>query len=137
MREECSISRRKRRQFTPEFQAEAVRLTQVGDRSIAKVADDLDLTETSLREWVKPAEADAGRGAPDALATLEREELTPLRRRTRRSAWSAKSRNRRPPSSRRREREVRVHPFEVGLPHHHPLSGARRVRERLPSRRAR
>jgi transposase len=56
MREECSMARRKR----PKFRAEAVRLTQVGDRSIAKVAEDLDLTETSLREWVKRAEVDAG-----------------------------------------------------------------------------
>jgi transposase len=80
MREECSMARRKRRQFTPEFRAEAVRLTQVGDRSIAKVAEDLDLTETSLREWVKRAEVDAGRGAPEALTTSEREELARLRR---------------------------------------------------------
>jgi len=36
--------RRKRRAFTPEFKAEAVRLCAVGDRSIAQVADDLDLT---------------------------------------------------------------------------------------------
>lgn len=74
------MARRKRRQFTPEFRAEAVRLTQVGDRSIAKVAEDLDLTETSLREWVKRAEVDAGRGAPEALTTSEREELARLRR---------------------------------------------------------
>lgn len=74
------MARRKRRQFTPEFRAEAVRLTQVGDRSIAKVAEDLDLTETSLREWVKRAEVDAGRGAPEVLTTSEREELARLRR---------------------------------------------------------
>ena len=41
--------RRKRRKFTPEFKAEAVRLCKVGDRSIAQVAKDLDLTETALR----------------------------------------------------------------------------------------
>lgn len=74
------MARRKRRQFTPEFRAEAVRLTQVGDRTIAKVAEDLDLTETSLREWVKRAEVDAGRGAPGVLTTSEREELARLRR---------------------------------------------------------
>jgi transposase-like protein len=43
--------RRKRRVFTPEFTAEAVRLCKVGDRTIAQVAKDLDLTENSLREW--------------------------------------------------------------------------------------
>jgi transposase-like protein len=72
--------RRKRRAFTPEFKTEAVRLCRVGDRSIAQVADDLDLTETALREWVKRADIDSGKGPPDALNTAEREELAKLRR---------------------------------------------------------
>ena len=55
--------RRKRRAFTPEFKAEAVRLCRVGDRSVRQVADDLDLTETALRAWVKRADIDAGNGA--------------------------------------------------------------------------
>ena len=63
------MSRRKRRKFTPEFRAEAVKLCAVGDRTITQVATDLDLTETSLREWVKRAEIDAGRGAPGELTT--------------------------------------------------------------------
>ncbi|HSY24690.1 MAG TPA: IS3 family transposase [Polyangiaceae bacterium] len=74
------MARRKRRNFTPEFKAEAVRLTRLGDRSIGKVALDLDLTEGALREWVKRAEADAGNAAPETLTTAEREELTRLRR---------------------------------------------------------
>ncbi len=78
------MSRRKRRAFTPEFKTEAVRLTQVGERSIAQVAKDLDLTETALREWVKRAEVDAGKGPPGALATAEREELLRLRREVKR-----------------------------------------------------
>ena len=64
MREEMFMARRKRRQFTPEFKAEAVRLARVGDRSIGQVAADLDLTETALREWVRRAEADEGKGRP-------------------------------------------------------------------------
>jgi transposase len=42
--------KRSRRTFKPEFKAEAIRLRRVGDRSIAQVAKDLDLTETDLRE---------------------------------------------------------------------------------------
>lgn len=38
------MAKRKRRKFTPEFKAEAVRLCQAGDRSIGQVARDLDLT---------------------------------------------------------------------------------------------
>ena len=72
--------RRKRRAFTPEFKAEAVRLCRVGDRTIAQIAGDLDLTETALREWVTRADIDAGNGPPEALTTAEREELAKLRR---------------------------------------------------------
>ena len=75
---------RKRRVFTPEFRAEAVRLCKVGDRNISKVAKDLDLTENSLREWVKRADIDAGEGPPDALTTAERDELSRLRREVKR-----------------------------------------------------
>ena len=49
------MARRKRRSFTSEYKAEAVRLVQVWDRSIREVAKALDLTETALREWVKTA----------------------------------------------------------------------------------
>jgi transposase-like protein len=72
--------RRKRRALTPEFKAEAVRLCRVGDRTTTQVAADLDLTETALREWVKRADIDAGKGPPDALTTAEREEMARLRR---------------------------------------------------------
>ncbi len=80
MREELFMARRKRRKFTLEFKAEAVRLTQVPGASVAQVAKDLDLTETALREWTKRAEVDAGKGPPGVLTTAEREELTRLRR---------------------------------------------------------
>jgi transposase len=74
------MAKRKRRSFSPEFKAEAVRLCKVGDRSIKQVAKDLDLTETALRNWVKRAEIDAGSGPPEALTSAEREELVRLRR---------------------------------------------------------
>ncbi len=72
--------RRKRRAFTPEFKAGAVRLCKVGDRTVTQVAGDLDLTETALREWVKRADIDAGNGPPGALTSDERAELAQLRR---------------------------------------------------------
>ncbi|WP_437499251.1 IS3 family transposase [Sorangium sp. So ce1099] len=74
------MGRRKRRAFTPEFKAEAVRLAKASDRSIGQVAKDLDLTETALRDWIKRADTDAGHGPSGALTTPEREELQRLRR---------------------------------------------------------
>ena len=76
--------RRPRRSFTPEFRAEAVRLCRIGDRSVAQVAKDLDLTETALREWVQRADVDAGKGPAGALTSDERAELARLRRENRR-----------------------------------------------------
>ena len=78
------MSKRKRRAFSPEFKAKAVRLCQAGDRSVGQVAKDLGLTETSLRNWVKQAEVDAGGGPAGALTTAEKEELTRLRRENKR-----------------------------------------------------
>ena len=76
--------RRGRRSFTPEFKAEAVRLCRVGDRSVRQVAKDLDLTETALRDWVKRADVDVGKGLPPAITTDERDELRELRKRVKR-----------------------------------------------------
>jgi transposase-like protein len=78
------MARRKRRKFTAEFKADAVRLCTSGGRTVSQVATDLDLTETALREWVKRAAVDAGEGPAGALTTAEREELGELRRRVKR-----------------------------------------------------
>ena len=77
------MAKRKRRAFTKEFKAETVRLVRDSGKSVGAVARELDLTETALREWVRQAEIDAGRGAPGALTTEEREELGRLRRENR------------------------------------------------------
>ena len=52
------MARRAKRVFTDEFKREAVELTRSGDRSVAQVARDLDLTESALREWVRRAGID-------------------------------------------------------------------------------
>src|ERR671934_1165586 len=72
--------KRRRRSFSPEFKAEAVRVVRESGKSVSTVARELDLTETALRRWVIQAEVDAGRGGSGALTTDERAELTQLRR---------------------------------------------------------
>ncbi len=68
--------------YTAEQKADAVRLVrQVG--SVSEVAKDLDLTETSLRNWLRQAEIDDGRGPDGALTSEDRTELTRLRRENR------------------------------------------------------
>jgi|SRR4030095_10427431 len=77
------MAKRKRRAFTKEFKAETVRLVRDSGKSVGAMARELDLTETALRDWVRQAEVDAGRGRPGALTTEEREELARLRREVR------------------------------------------------------
>ncbi len=68
---------RPRRSFPPEFKAEIVELCRRGDRSIAQVARDFDLTETNVRTWVKQAQID--QGERPGLTSEERAELARLR----------------------------------------------------------
>ena len=53
-------------------------LCRTSGQTIAAVARELGLTETAVRRWVVQAEIDAGRR--DGLTTVEREELSRLRK---------------------------------------------------------
>ena len=76
---------RKRRAFSQAFKADVVKLVLEGGRSIGEVTKQFDLTESSLREWVKRAAAEAGKGPAEALTTAERAELVELRKRVKRA----------------------------------------------------
>lgn len=73
---------RARRQFSEEFKAEVVELCRQGDRSIGKLAEDLDLTETAVRRWLAQADSREGRTAPLGQRS-EAEELAQLRKENR------------------------------------------------------
>jgi transposase-like protein len=75
-----ATKKKKRRHFTPEYKSEVVRLVQTGGKSVGLVARDLDLTETSVRAWVRQAAIDDGKGPAGALTTAEREEFAALKR---------------------------------------------------------
>src|SRR5262245_4444324 len=77
------MAKRKRRAFTKEVKAQAVRIVGESGKAVGTVARELDLTETALRSWVRQASIDAGRGGSGALTTEEREELGRLRREVR------------------------------------------------------
>jgi transposase len=69
----------KRRQFTDEFKAGAVRLVIDEGRSIAEAARHLDLVPSSLSYWVRRARADRS-GGKTGLTSDERAELAALRK---------------------------------------------------------
>ena len=70
------MARRRRRHFSPEFKAEAVRLTQSSEAPIATIAQQLGISRGVLRRWV-----DASRpSAQPPVSEDERSELARLRR---------------------------------------------------------
>jgi len=82
------VGKRARRKFTAEFKATTVALIRKGakdpdGRSLVQIARDLDLTESTVRAWVRQADVDAGRGPAGALKTEERRELARLRKENR------------------------------------------------------
>ena len=103
------MAKRKRRSFTKEFKAQAVRIVRESGKPAGTVARELDLTETALRAWVRQAQVDVGGGTSGALTTEEREELGRLRRENRTLRMERDILKKRRPSSRRRIREIPVH----------------------------
>ena len=73
-------TKRTRRTHTREFKAETVRLVRSGGRNASQVARDLGLADSLVRTWLRQAEVDAGRGPAGALTTVEKEELSRLRK---------------------------------------------------------
>jgi len=71
-------AKRPRRRFSDEFKRDAVEIVHSSDRSIAQVARELGIYDSTLGSWVKQDEID--RGVRDGVSTSEREEVTELRR---------------------------------------------------------
>src|SRR3954467_10750419 len=65
--------------YPPEFKREAVRLVRSSpNRSVARIARELGVSDNSLRNWSKQFEIN--QGERDGLTTEEREELRKLRK---------------------------------------------------------
>jgi transposase len=75
---EVPIMNRHRRAFTREFKDEVVKLVLIGS-----VCRELDLVNSAVRRWVQQAKIDRGAGPRGAVTTVEREELSRLRRENR------------------------------------------------------
>ena len=69
--------------YPAEFREQAVELVRASDKTIAEIARELQINDTTLGNWVRADQAE--RGIPDAsglvpLTASERAELTKLRR---------------------------------------------------------
>lgn len=70
-----------RRQYTPEFRSEAVRLVQESGKKPEEIARDLGVAGETLRIWMRQHETDTGQR--EGLSTSERDELLRLRKENR------------------------------------------------------
>lgn len=66
----------------PEFRQRAVELARQGSTPVSKIAKDLGISDSCLRNWMHQADADDNRGG-DRLSGSEKKELAELRRRNR------------------------------------------------------
>jgi len=66
------------RAHPPEFRQRAVELARLREEPVAKIAEDLGIAESCLRNWMKQADIDDGKR--HGLSADEREELVRLRR---------------------------------------------------------
>ncbi len=71
-------TRLSRRKFSDEFKRDAVEIVRSSDRSIAEVARELGIYDSSLGNWVKQDQVD--RGEREGLTSDEQTELVGLRR---------------------------------------------------------
>lgn len=67
------------RPHPPEFRRRAVELARLREEPVAQIAQDLGISDSCLRNWMRQADLDEGRRA-DGLGPAEREELVRLRR---------------------------------------------------------
>ena len=66
----------------PEFRQRAVELARQGTAPVARIAKDLGISESCLRNWLAQADADDN-GSTVKLTSTEKKELAELRRKNR------------------------------------------------------
>ena len=66
--------------FPPEFRQRAVELARQGELPVSRIAKDLGISQSCLRNWMTQADADDGKN-PGQLSAGEKKELAELRRR--------------------------------------------------------
>ena len=69
------------RPHPPEFRQRAVELARLREKPVARIAEDLGISDSCLRNWMTQADVEEGR--KEGVGSREREELVALRREAR------------------------------------------------------
>lgn len=85
------------RPHPPKFRRRAVELARLQEQPVAKIVEDLGISESCLRNWMAQADVDDGRRP--GLTNEERAELSRCAARTGCSSWRSRSSSGRPPPS--------------------------------------
>ena len=75
---EVHQARRPRRKFSDEFKRDAVEIVRSSDRSIAEVARELGIYDSSLGSWVRQDQVN--RGERDGVSSNDKDRLLELER---------------------------------------------------------
>jgi len=66
------------RPHPPEFRQRAVQLARLREKPVSRIAEDLGISDSCLRGWMKQADIEEGRR--EGLSAADRDELVELRR---------------------------------------------------------
>lgn len=71
--------RRERRTFNDEYKQMVLELVRTGDKSISAICKDLDLTDSTVRNWIKLDQETNGVMTQNSLSETDQQELQRLR----------------------------------------------------------
>ena len=70
---------RERRSFTEEYKQQVLELVRAGDKTFSQICGELDLTESSVRHWIKKDQEANGPMSQNSLSETDQQELARLR----------------------------------------------------------
>jgi len=71
--------RRERRSFSEEYKQQVLEMIRAGDQSVSQICRDLELTESSVRRWIKLDQESNGPMTQNSLMETDQQELERLR----------------------------------------------------------
>jgi len=74
------MTNKKRRIFTDEQKAEALRIVEQADKPVSQVAKELGISVSAIHRWIRQARIDSQSDPSGPLTSSERKELVALRR---------------------------------------------------------
>ena len=72
-------TRRERRTYDDDFKQQVLELVRSGEKSVSEICNDLDLTDSAVRNWIKKDQISNGVMTQNSLTETDQQELARLR----------------------------------------------------------